>query len=463
MDAKNAINSILQDATGKRASGREMLLRPKKSRLTPEAAAVLKEQWRSAGRDNAQVVMLLSEEDGSNPHLVTGWNGKDTFVCLTERGLCYVDHRKLEQLKIEERWDPKTRLIEIRAQQLTEEEGDGMSSHDVKLLVDRIKKTLTKSSKRRRKGRLRNIEKFFAVAVEDTNAEKAANSGPGSETEFDEVKEKDDRIPAEPKDPKTTKLPKDAKAKQHHRESFNWRQGWTPQHPMMNENSTDPQLDKRELVDMDSEGKGPSTGATPGGNKTDPQQKLRQLVRMNREGRKYLESNGTDPQLDKREHVPIRREGGKWNQVTPTPGGNKTDREMNKRELVRMNKDSGGYTEEKALGAKDSSDKSDKDLATTYAGEQPDKKEMSSRPKITVRHESLEDGKKRFGPGKKKSPLGAKKPLLMLVLMGKGKAPKRNMSEGLTRSRLNLARPVAESTFSNIQKMRARARSRYAR
>jgi hypothetical protein len=464
MDAKNAIDSILQNATGNRASGREMLLRPKKSRLTPEAAHTLKEQWRSAGRDNAHVVMLLSEEDGSNPHLVTGWNGRDTFVCLTQKGLCYVDQRKLEKLKIEERWDPTTRLIDIRAQQLSEEEGDGMTSHDVKNLIDRIKRTLTKSGKKRRKGRLRNMEKFFAVAVEDTNAEKAANSGPSTEMEFDEVKEKDDRIPESPKEPKTTKLPKDAKADQHHREAFDWRQGWTARHPMMNENSTDPQMDKREHVRQDSEGKGPSTGATPGGNKTDAQQKLRQLVRMNRESKKYLE-NHTDPQLDKREHVPIRREGGRWNQVTPTPGGNKTDPQQKLRQLVRMNKDSGGYLEDKALGAKDSSDKSDKDIATTYAGEKCDAKEMSARPKITVRHESLEDGKKRFGPGNKKSPMGAKKPLLMLVLMGKGKgkSPKRNMAENLKRSSLKLSQPVNESVFSNIQKMRDQARLRRAR
>jgi len=284
---------------------------------------------------------------------------------------------------------------------------------------------------------------------------------------MEEVKEKDDRIPDAPKEPSTTKLPKDAKAKQTHRESFNWRSGWTPSHPMMTENATDPQMDKREHVRQDREGKGPSCGATPGGNKTDPQQKLRQLVRMNREGKKYLESNGTDPQLDKREHVPTRREGGKWNQVTPTPGGNKTDCQMDKRELVRMNKDSGGYTEDRAMGAKDSSDKSDKDCATTYAGEKADKKEMSARPKIAVRHEDLEEGKKRFGPGKKKSPLGAKQPLLMMVLMGrtkKGKpAPKKNMSENLTRSRLNLASPVSESRFSNLQRFRDRAQTRRSR
>ncbi|MGD9728154.1 MAG: hypothetical protein AB7L09_00195 [Nitrospira sp.] len=453
MDAKNAVNSILQDATGKRASGREMLVRPKKTRLSPEAAEILKEQWRGAGRDNAQVVMLLSEADGSNPHLVTGWNGKDTFVCLTEHGLCYVDHRKLEQLQVEERWDPKTRLIDIRAQQLTESDGDGMSSIDVKMLVDRIKRTLTKSGKARRKGRLRNIEKFFSVAVEDTNAEKVANSGPDSVTELSAIKEKDDRIPDAPKEPKTTKLPKGAKSDQHHRESFDWRKGWAPRHPMMNENATQPQLDKREHVRQDSEGKGNSGSATPGGNKTDPQTKLRQLIRMNHESMRFLE-NTTDPQLSAREHVRMDSEG-KGGSGGATPGGNKTDPQKEKRELVTMRH------EDKAMGAKDSSDKSDKDIATTYAGEKPKNTEASSRPKITVRHESIggEKAKKLFGASK-----APKKSLTMFILMGKGKPlPKRNMSETLTRSQLNLAKPVAESTFSNIQKMQDKARARFAR
>ena len=444
MDAKNAIAGILRDATGKRASGRELLVSEKKSILLPEAAATLKEQWKGAGRDNAHVVMMLSEEDGSNIHLVTGWDGRDTFVCMTEEGLCYVNQRKLEKLKVHESWDPKIRLIDIRAHQLTEAEADGLTHHDVKVLVDRIKKTLTKSSKKRRKSRLRNMEKFFSVlAVEDTNSEKATKSGPDSETEMDKVDEKDDRIPDAPKEPSTTKLPKTAKDDQHHRESVNWdvtdkfgrvrRRGLS--HPMMQENSTDPQMDKRELVDMDSEGKGSSPGATPGGNKTDPQQQLRQLVRMNRESKKFLEGlreNHTDPQLDKREHVPIRREGGKWNQVSPTPGGNKTDREMNKRERVRMDRETSGGTvrsEEKAIGAKDSSDKSDEDGHMTYAGEKVKNPEMSARPKITVRHEALGDdkAKKLFGPGaSRKSPEKAKKPLLMLVLMGK----KKPMAEG---------------------------------
>ena len=150
MNPKTAIDQILQDATGRRASGRATLVSPKRSYLDPSVAALLKEQWKGAGRDNAYIAMMLTESDGSNPHFVTGWNGKDTYVCLTEQGLAYVDHRHLEKLQVEARWNPKTRLIQVRAHQLTEEEGDHMTSHDVKMLVDRIKKTLTKSGKKRR-------------------------------------------------------------------------------------------------------------------------------------------------------------------------------------------------------------------------------------------------------------------------------------------------------------------------
>lgn len=445
MDAKNAIDKILHDATGKRASGRELLVAPKRSYLDPKAAAVLKEQWTSAGRDNAFVVMMLSEEDGSNPHFVTGWNGKDTFVCLTERGLAYVDHRHLEKLQQHDQWNPKTRLIELRAYQLTEEHE--MHSTDVDMLLDRIKRTLKKSNKKRRKGRLRNMEKFFNIAVVEskTHAEKAATSGPDSETEFEAVDEKDDRIPEAPKEPSTQKLPKDAKAEQTHRESFDWRKRCAPNHPMMQENATDPQLKNREHVRMDSEGKGSSGGATPGGNKCDPQYKLRQLVRMNRESKKYLE-NTTEPQLDKRELVDVNKEGGGGG-AGATPGGNKCDPQDSAREQVDVRH------EDKAIGAKDSSDKSDDPDYTTYAGDKAKDKEFSARPKITVRHEAFGDdkAKKLFGPGAaKKSPEGAKKPLLMLVLMGKKKtAP---MSEG--------KKPLHPAFLANIEKMKAKAKAR---
>jgi len=481
MDAKNAIDQILRDACGNRASGREMLVRPKRTYLDAETAAVLKEQWTSAGRDNAYVVMMLSEEDGSNPHLVTGWNGKDTYCCLTERGLTYVDHRHLEKMKQHEGWNPKTRLIDIRAHQLTET--DEMHRSDVDVLMDRIKRTLTKSGKKRRKGRLRNMEKFFAAAVDESNKFEAKSSdtpfsGPlkgDSETEFEKIKEKDDRIPEGLKEPSTQKLPKDAKAEQSHRESYDWRKRCAPTHPMMQENATDSQLDKREHVRQDSEGKGSSGSATPGGNKCDPQEKLRQLVRMNRESKKYLEQG--DAQLDRRELVTVNKESGGG--VGPIPGGNKSDPQQKLRQLVRMDRESGGGTvrsesslmrrrlvsrnvlaqaqirEEKAMGAKDSSDKSDDPDCTTYAGEKADKKEFASRPKIAVRHEGISivpDGESRFSPDNcpQRSPEGAKKPLVMLMMMGKG-GKKQPMAE---------SKKTPSAFLANIEKMKSKAAGR---
>jgi len=412
MDAKNAIDEILRDACGNRASGREMLVRPKQSYLTPEAASVLKEQWQSAGRDNASVVMMLSEEDGSNAHFVTGWNGKDTFVCLTDTGLTYVDQRKLEKMKVHEQWDPTTRLIQLRAHQITED----MERSDVDQLIDRIKRTLTKSGKVRRKGRLRNMEKFFSAAVvesEGKKTHKTAFGGPlkgDSETEFETVDEKDDRIPKGLDCGESTdwdRLDHDGRPV---RRGLN--------HPMMRleGNTTDPQLDKRELVHQDDESGGTSGGATPGGNKTDSQLALRRQIDVRSEDQQAAE-------LDKRELVDVDSEGGGGG-TGATPGGNKTDVQLRIRQLVRMDRESGGSTVHKEQAQDSSSDAEDDDY-TDYAGQKGKSKEFGSRPKIAVRHEALslkKGAKDLFGPkADKKSPEGAKKPLLMLVLMGKKK------------------------------------------
>ena len=542
MNAKNAIDELLRNSAGNQTSGREMLVRPKRSSLDPKAAAVLKEQWKSAGRDHALVVMMLTEEDGSNPHFVTGWNGKDTFVCLTESGLTYVDHRHLEKLKVQEQWNPETRLIELRAHQLTEDHE--MHGADVKMLVDRIKKTLSKSSKSRRKGRLRNMEKFFSVAVVESNGapKHTPFSGPLSGTEFEPLDVKDDRVPEEPKNPSTSKLPKGRTD-----ESFGWdnldgkgrpvRRGL--RHPMMrNEsNQTDPQLDDREQVQVDGESGGSAGGATPGGNKTDPDLDDREQIDVRHESVRSRTDPGmggpphqggdpvgapsyhhedptggtpafqaaarrnratsmrpggptykhtwvpgrgrgaplpdatssekraaskqerragnqaarkagaeemfrrsqpqsmtlaasTDPELDSRELVHLDAEGGSG-AGGATPGGNKTDAQMRIRQLVRMDRESGGASVHKEQAQDSSTDPEDDDY-TDYAGQKGKSKEFSSRPKISVRHEALsikKGAKGLFGAGApKRSPEGAEKPLLMLVLMSKGK--KAPMAEG---------------------------------
>jgi len=461
MDVKNAVAGILRDATGKRTSGRELLVAPTRSYLDADVAAILKEQWRSAGRDRARVMMRLSEANGANPHYVTGWDGKSTFVCMTETGLTYVDQRKLERLKHDSDWNSEIRLVEIRAPILNE----NMERADVKMLIDRIKRTLTKSGKKRRKGRLRNMEKFFAAAVVES---KGILGGPECETAFEKVDEKDDRIPEAPKKPSTKKLPKGRTD-----ESFTWdhldssgrprRRRLT--HPMMRSesNQTSPQLDKREHVRMDGEGKGGGGGATPGGNKTDAQLSDREQIDVRHE------SNQTTPQVDKRELVRMDGEGG-GGETGATPGGNKSDPQDNLRELVRMDRETVGgavhsegrfaranlirknlvamsriQNEETASGAKDSSDDSDDPDFTTYAGEKSKKdSEFSSRPKITVRHEALGGKKasKLFGPDSAKKAPGNKKPLLMLVLMGKGK--KASMSEASMSTCLNCGTSHAE-------------------
>lgn len=415
MDAKNAIDEILRDACGNRASGREMLVRPKQAYLTPEAASVLKEQWQSAGRDNANVVMMLSEEDGTNPHFVTGWNGKDTFVCLTDTGLTYVDQRKLEQMKVHEQWNPATRLIELRAHQITED----MERSDVDQLLDRIKRTLTKSGKIRRKGRLRNMEKFFAAAVveSESSSKKKRQSTPfsgplkgSSGTEFETVDEKDDRIPKGLDCGESTdwdRLDGDGRPV---------RRGLNHPRMRMEGNTTDPQIEKRELVHQDSEGGGSAGGATPGGNKTDSQLALRRQIDVRSEDHQAAE-------LDKRELVDVDSEVGGGG-TGATPGGNKTDVQLRIRQLVRMDRESGGSTVHKEQAQDSSSDAEDDDY-TDYAGQKGKSKEFGSRPKIAVRHEALslkKGAKALFGPkADKKSPEGAKKPLLMLVLMGKKK------------------------------------------
>jgi len=431
MDAKTAIDAILHNAAGNQTSGRETLVQAKSSILDPEVAATLKEQWKSAGRDNALVVMRLSEEDGSNNHFVTGWDGKNTFVCMTESGLTYVDYRKLEQLKTDRDWNPEVRLIEIRSPLLRE----SMERTDIDMLLDRIKKTLTKSCKSRRKSRIRNMDKFFDLSVveSDTNSEKAAKSGPSSETEFVKVDEKDDRTPEAPKKASTSKLPKGKT------ESFNWsrkdRSGRTVRrginHPMMRmENETDPELDDREQVDL--AGEGGSIGiclGSPRSSKPGVQLGGRTQIDVRHE------SNQTNSQLDKRTHVRMAKEGGGGGS-SATTGGNKTDPQEKFRELVRMNRESGGAAvrnESKLTGAVDSSDDSDDPDYTTYSGEKAKVKEFSARPKIAVRHEALKikkGAKKLFGPDTQKSAPKSNKNLLVMIILGKDKKlPKRPMSE----------------------------------
>lgn len=407
--SRNIIDSILHDATGKRASGREYLVSQKKSILDEQTSTLLKSQWNSAGRDNARVAMRLTDIDGNNPVYVTGWDGRDTFVCMTEAGLSYVDYRKIEKLKFDSDWDSNTRLIEVRAPLLRE----NMERADIENLLKRLGKTLTKSGKARRRGRLRNMEKFFVS--EDSEAKKTPGGKSG--TEFVKITKKDDRAPSEDPPGRNEAICWDVVDAAGHvvRRPLN--------HPWMESNKTEPQIEKRQQVSVAKEGGKSSAGATPAGNKTDPQLKDREQVTVRSE----------DAQGGKRTLVNVRGEG-KGSSSSATPGGNKTDPQLNKRQHVSTARERGASRSlRQECAATDSSDKSDKPEPTTYTGEKVKDKEFSSRPKIAVRHESLslkKKAQKLFGPGAtKKSPEGAKKPLLMLVLMTK----KRPMSEATVR------------------------------
>jgi len=439
---RNTIDGILYNATGNRASGREYIVAPKRAILTPEAATTLKEQWTSAGRDNTFVVMRLAEADGSNPHYVTGWDGHETFVCMTNSGLTYSSYHKLMKLEQDSDWSPETRLIEVRQPLLRET----MERSDVDMLLDRVKKTLTKSSKKRRKSRLRNMEKFFS---EDSSSSKGAKKAPGpeSETEFVKVAEKDERAP-------TAKLPKSESGWDLlNKDGSVRRRGLN--HPMMKSEDGDPQLDKRELVDVDSEGGSGGVGPTPGGNKCDPQMSLRQLVRMNKDTGGFTECG--DPQLALRQHVRMDKEG-KGGGGGATPGGNKTDPQLANREQIDVR------NEEKSSGCQKCG--CDGSGYTDYAGQHGKCPECGARPDIVVRHEGLNlDEKSKDLFSKKKSPEGSKKGLFMFSLImgkkgkGKDKAP---MSEGsLRRSRLGLVSGTAGAQapqLSNLQAIRNRAR-----
>lgn len=164
------ISGILQDAGGGRAGGRDKLFADKDKFLSAETGQQLRDQWQSAGRDNARVYAKLLDEN-EKPHYLTGWDGRGTYVCYTESGLRYIGHRKIQSFKLDEEWDDNTLLIHVRSPILKEE----MERGDVDALLGRIRKNLIKSGKKRRRGRIRSMEKYFELSEGDS-------IGPPSET-----------------------------------------------------------------------------------------------------------------------------------------------------------------------------------------------------------------------------------------------------------------------------------------
>jgi hypothetical protein len=110
------LGDFIRDANGGRVGGRDTQVFAEKHGLGSKSTMkALREQWKAAGRNNAQVFLRLTEADGSNPHYVTGFDGKGTFVCFTENGLQHVSIGKLQKLKLDENWNAKTLLMHVRA------------------------------------------------------------------------------------------------------------------------------------------------------------------------------------------------------------------------------------------------------------------------------------------------------------------------------------------------------------
>lgn len=407
MDAKNAIDSFLQDSTGGKAGGRHQFSLSKKSFIASDTAKALREQWNGAGRDNASILLKLTESDGSNPHYVTGWDGKDTFVCFTETGLSYVPYRKLQGMKLDESWEPKTRLVSLRAPVLQE----NMERGDVHMLLDRVRKTLMKSGKGRRPTRFKNMAKFFESGDEpgeqvevDSEGKSPPKSAKGStiSTEMVPAPKPSQEIPDEP--PGRDKFLKTGKKADKKAESVahNWRNidesGKIARRPINH-----PMMKSKDR-------------ATKIGAHGETEQSVSTRV------------EDTDPQMDKRNQVKLNSEGGK-NQGSSGGDGNKTDLQLDKREKVDLR------MEDTACGSCDFKGK-----MRSYDGASVTCPECGARQTVKVRTEEKEadklKGKNLFGgnkgPGPKPGLFGAKKPLLMIMLMKKVKgAPKKPMSESI--------------------------------
>lgn len=109
------LGDFIRDANGGRVGGRDTQSLAEKHGLASKTTMrALREQWRAAGRNNAQVFLKLTEANGSNPHYVTGYDGKGTFVCFTEQGLQHISLGRLQKMKLDEGWNAKTLLMHVR-------------------------------------------------------------------------------------------------------------------------------------------------------------------------------------------------------------------------------------------------------------------------------------------------------------------------------------------------------------
>ena len=419
MSLKDTVNTLIRDANGNRAGGRDGFHRAKTPFLSEELATELRRQWKGAGRETARVWLKCTETDGSNPHYVTAWDGQSMFVCLTEQGLCYVKHSRLAGLKRDESWNDKTLLAHVRLPLAQEQ----LEKSDVDALLARCRQTAAKTGKARRESRFKSSSRFFE------SEGKVDAHGPPSETEM---------VPA-PKHP--TGAPEEPPGRD---ESVSWNPvdeatGKVKQrglsHPRMKQ---DTQLKSREQVDVRDES----------------WVNLCAKCGFPRKSVAEAESSGCS-ECGARETVTVRKENGSNKGVSASDG--KAPAEMDKREKVDVRQEAEG---KKCSGK--SCDYSGPDL--TYWGDKVYCAECAARAKVDVRHEAKDSpfGKAAEKFGDKKYPLGAKKPLVLFMLMKKGKQvseaaklkPFRRPDEETERQEVDSRENIGESTgrrFKSLQ------------
>jgi len=399
MDAKNTIDLFLHDATGGNAGGRHRLTLEKKTFIASDTAKALREQWNAAGRDQAYVLLRLTESDGSNPHHITGWDGRDTFVCFTESGLAYVPFRKLQEMVTDSQWNPETRLIAVRTPVLRE----NMERTDVDVLMDRVRKTLIKSGKVRRPSRFKSMSRYYESSedvAKDKNQAKKKALGPKGELDMVAAPKSTHEVPEEP--PGRDKFMKTGKKADRKAESLNWQ----------NVDEATGKVKRRGLSHPMMGGKDCATKKGANGE-----------TNQNTTTR----SEDTDPQLDKRQQIDTRSEGGK-NQGEAGNAGGTTDPQMDKRQQIDVRHEDKGKKSCAGCGLRD------------YAGNKVNCPECEARQRVDIQTEAadakIKDGKGLFG-GKRAAPFGAKKPLLMMMLIKKGgkKAKAGKMDEDFDKRR----------------------------
>lgn len=435
MDPKNTIDSFMLDATGGNAGGRHKLTLEKKSFIPAETAKALREQWNAAGRDNASIFLRLTEADGSNPHHVTGWDGKDTFVCFTESGLSYVPYRRIQGLKIDESWDPKTRLIHVRTPVLRQ----NVEKTTVESLLTKARGVVESKDKK--------ADKKSPLAFQPQKPDKEVPEDPPGRNKYEW------RSLDESGKVKRRGL-NHAMMKGKDKPTKPGANGETNQNVTTREEALDAQLDKRNHVHQCSEG-GKQKGAGKGeANKTEPQLDKRNHVELRHEAcdagcgykgpmRHYTGESVKCPECGARQHVDVRTEdkvGKKFGHPvteckTRHPG--KSHEEWTK---TRFNLNVNSKTEAEVYDHPGADCKTfhPKKSHKIWAARRWNLNSRGSKAETPLGESKLEKGKKLFG-GKKAAPFGAKKPLMMMMLIKKGKrAGKKAMEEAVNAGRQNV-------------------------